>query len=150
MKLKITFSNIPRWKKDYIMKDFMHFFAELKFQMLLMLEKIDKNKGVQAKLINKLKKTKTWGTQILNTQILIETLASADMGNVNFLEDTKMKNFIVNFEMNEFYFEMIDALKKSGQGFYGYGLVDKKQIVKDFSKAFRKNITHKFNIQILE
>ena len=115
-----------------------------------MLEKIEKNKGVQARVINRLKKTKMMGlnSQIMNIEILMEGLAGSDIGSVGF---SKTKdNFIVDFEMDEFYFQMIDAIKTSGQGFWGFGLVDKKQLIKDFSKAFRKNITHNFTIEMIE
>ena len=150
MKARITFRNIPSWKQEYIQKDFQHFFAEMKFQMMLMLEKIEKNKGIQARVINRLKKTKMMGlnAQVMNIEILMQGLAGADVGNTSF-EKGKNK-FIVNFEMEEFYFEMIDAIKSSGQGFWGFGLVDKKQLIKDFQKAFRKNITHNFTLEMIE
>jgi len=122
----------------------------MKFQMMLMLEKIEKNRGIQARVINRLKKTKMMGlnSQIMNIEILMEGLAGADVGSVGFA--TTDSQFIVDFTMDEFYFQMIDAIKSSGQGFWGFGLVDKKQLVKDFQKAFRKNITHNFTLEMIE
>jgi len=148
MKLKITFKEIPKWKQEYIMQDFKHFFAEMKFQTLHLLEKIEKNKGVQARLVNRLKRTKTFSGQVLSMELAFEGIANSDLGSATF--EKHNGNMIAYFEMNEFYFEMVEALKSCGQGIMGYGLVDKKRMIKDFNKAIRKNITHKFVIEQLE
>jgi len=148
MKLKITFRDLENWQEEYVTADFQHFFKEMKFQTMLMLMKIQKNKGVQARLINALKKTKSLGMQVLTMEITMEGIAGADLGSVTFEKENG--NYIVYFTMDEIYFDIIEALKKAGQGFFGFGLVDKKQMIKDFHKALRKNITHKFTIEQLE
>ena len=148
MKLKITFRDLENWQEEYVTADFQHFFKEMKFQTMLMLMKIQKNKGVQARLINALKKTKSLGMQVLTMEITMEGIAGADLGSVTFEKENG--NYIVYFTMDEIYFDIIEALKKAGQGFFGFGLVDKKQMIKDFHKALRKNNTHKFTIEQLE
>jgi len=144
MKLKIIFHNIPQWKWEYIQADFKHFFAEMKFQTILFMEKLRKNKGLQARIINRLKQTKTFGGQFTTLELTIEGIASMDLGEVYFEEENNKK--IVFFEMNQFYFDIIDAIKTGGGSLWGFALMDEKSLIKEFSKAFRKNITHQFQI----
>lgn len=148
MKLKIVFREIDNWKWDYIQADFKHFFAEMKFQTLQFLEKLEKNKGLQARLVNRLKKIKGFGGQLLTLEIAMEGIASIDLGNVSYEEEGEKR--IVIFEMNQFYFDIVDSIKATGGSLWGYALADKKTLLKDFAKAFRKNITHKFQIIELE
>lgn len=149
MKLKITFKNIPEWKQEYLQADFVMFYKEMKFQMLLMMDKLKNDKGFQAKFLNRIKKFKSLEANVVNMEMVMNGLGSIDLGSTSFEIDKENKKFVVYFEMTQLYFDMVNALKKS-HSILGYGLVNKKQMIKDFSKAFRKNITHNFKIEELK
>lgn len=148
MKLEIVFRDIENWQWDYIQADFQHFFPEMKFQTIHFLQKIQKNRGLTARLVNRLKKLKTFGGQLVTMEIMMEAFASIDIGKVSFKEKGEKK--IVYFEMFQQYFDIVDSVKASGGSLLGYALYDAKGIIKQFDKQIRKNITHKFTIIKLE